>query len=124
MYEDTRGNLTGGVGHLLNASEALRFPLGASLTEDQIHDWLMVDTERAWNAAVVQSVEINCPLLAEALFAVCFQLGVAWHRVHVKTWALLMEGEWEEAAEEAADSLWFRQTPTRVRDFQDALRAL
>jgi hypothetical protein len=35
-----------------------------------------------------------------------------------------MEGKYEEAAKEAENSKWFRQTPVRVKDFQGALRDL
>jgi hypothetical protein len=35
-----------------------------------------------------------------------------------------MEGKYEEAAEEAGRSSWAKQTPVRVKDFQQALKAL
>ena len=34
----------------------------------------------------------------------------------------MLQGRYEEAADEAANSVWYRQTPVRVKDFQKALR--
>ena len=114
VYADSLGNLTGGVGHLLTPEETRYYPEGAAIPNAQIQGWLSEDSEEAWAAAVYQSIDIDCPMLVEGLFHVCFQLGPFWHKTHKKTWALLQAGEWEEAAVEAADSLWYKQTPVRV----------
>ena len=59
-----------------------------------------------------------------ALASVNFQLGIGWNKKHKETWKKLRRGDWEEAALEASDSKWFDQTPTRVEDFQRAIRGL
>ena len=59
-----------------------------------------------------------------ALADVNFQLGTGWTKKHKKTWDLILRGNYDGAAKEAADSVWYEQTPARVQAFQAALRAL
>ena len=123
VYEDSLGKLTVGVGHLMSADEAAQWPLGATVTNEQVEAWLEEDAQTAWKAACDQSEWLKVDL-KDALCYVNFQLGTHWYMQHKKTWAYLEAGEWENAAIEAADSRWFVQTPVRVQDFQEALRAL
>ena len=60
----------------------------------------------------------------DSLASVNYQLGTSWFKIHKKTWKFLQNREYDEAAVEAADSDWFKQTPTRVEDFQAAIRNL
>ena len=53
-----------------------------------------------------------------------FQHGTGWTGTYPKTWEKLCNHDWIEAAREAADSLWFAQSPVRVIDFQRALFAI
>ena len=120
-YLDSLGKLTGGVGHLMSETEADLWPEGSKLPAQMIDTWLEQDSQRAWLAAYNQAQGVDYPKLQEALFHVNFQLGPGWNLIHKKTWALLKAHEWLEAAAEAEDSLWYQQTPLRVRDFQYSL---
>ena len=42
----------------------------------------------------------------------------------MNTWADIVRGDYNQAAVEVADSDWYDQTPNRVVEFQNALRAL
>lgn len=121
VYLDSLGNATGGVGHLMDAHELKKYPVGSEIPEEQIREWLEHDTEKAWLAAYNQCNGIRMPELQEALFHVNFQLGAGWPLIHKKTWAHIRNHEWQKAAIEAADSRWNEQTPVRVIDFQIAL---
>ena len=120
VYEDSEGHATAGVGHLLTEHELDSYHIGDPVSDELIDEWLRADSEKAWLASYNQAKGIDCLDLREALFHVCFQLGAGWFRIHKKTWAYLKAGEYQNAALEAADSLWNEQTPTRVIDFQIA----
>ena len=59
-----------------------------------------------------------------ALAAVNFQLGTNWRQQFPGTWAEIARGNYATAADMLNGTLWQRQTPLRVQDFQNALRAL
>lgn len=122
-YRDSLGKLTGGVGHLLSPLESVVYPEGTYIASPIVESWLVGDIEVAQKAAEKQCESLSEPSkeLLEALVHVNFQLGTEWYKIHKKTWGLMLEGEYEKAAIEAADSLWYKQTPVRVEDFQKAL---
>lgn len=123
-YRDSLGKLTGGVGHLLSPKEALLYPEGTYIASPIVESWLRGDIALAEKAAQNQCEELIEPSedLLHALISVNFQLGTNWNRIHKKTWKLMTQGRYEEAAVEAANSVWYKQTPIRVKDFQKALR--
>lgn len=123
-YRDSLGKLTGGVGHLLTPLEASMYPEGSQISSMTVEAWLRGDVEVSRKAAENQSEELLEPSkeLIEALIHVNFQLGTSWYKIHKKTWKLITQGRYEEAAVEAANSVWYKQTPVRVKDFQQALR--
>jgi LysM repeat protein len=126
VYVDTRGYLTAGMGHKLTKSELARYDEGDTVPMDVLKTWARADTQKAYDAAVAQAREagVGNQSLVNALTAVNFQLGTSWYTEHKQTWAYIKAHKWEEAADEAADSKWFKQTPVRVKDFQAALRAM
>ena len=131
VYLDSLDNPTGGVGHLLTEEERLEYAVGDKLPDELINQWFEEDAGKAWLAAYNQSNGIRCPELQEALTHVCFQLGAAWPLKFPKTWKLLKDEKYHEAAMEVAmnsqgsyPSKWMEQTPVRVADFQVALLEL
>ena len=124
--KDKPGVLTAGIGHKLTPEELKSFSKGDAVTPEQVEAWYEQDSKKAIGAAVSQSQELGVDSVEfmSALASVNFQLGVNWKGEHTETWRLMKEGKFEEAAEEAADSEWNTQTPSRVRAFQDALRSL
>lgn len=124
VYLDSLGKPTVGVGHLVTKEDVLQ--VGDKISPEHIEELLRKDAAEAWDAAVAQAYQIGRmdTELIEALASVNFQLGTQWYKIHRKTWAYLLAHDWERAAKEVEDSLWFKQTPVRVRDFQEVLRAL
>ena len=122
-YIDSEGKLTGGIGHLLTEAEKRKYPKGTSIPQEQVNRWFEQDTKKFYNAAIEQAEEIGNTdeRLINALASVNFQLGENWYKEHKNTWKLLKEGKYSEAAKEAADSNWYKQTPVRVKDFQKTL---
>ena len=121
VYLDSLGLPTVGVGHRVTVEDDLS--LHETISEQEVASLLRDDSLKSWQAAVLQAEELNryeIPFI-EALASVNFQLGTRWYRIHKKTWRYMWEGKWLAATAEVEDSLWFRQTPVRVRDFQKAL---
>lgn len=123
VYKDSLGYPTVGTGHLLTPSQRQQYPVGSTVPNNVLRQWLKEDSTKAYNAAYQQIRQIKSdhqPLL-DALTAVNFQLGTAWNKTFKGTWSKLLANQWEAAALGCADSLWFKQTPVRVIDFQRVL---
>lgn len=125
-YLDSLGKLTGGVGHLMTEEEKKRYPAGTEIPKEVRDRWLKEDSAKAFEAAKQQAKELGVVdnKFVEALASVNFQLGTKWNTIHKKTWELMTQKKFDEAAKEAANSTWNKQTPVRVSDFQKALTEL
>ena len=124
MYPDSENNPTFGIGIKANKKEQGLYPLGTKVPKLYRDMRLAQESQRAYKNARLQTTQIGQgtnPEVVKALTAVNFQLGTSWHKIHTDTWDLLKQNKWREAAIEAEDSDWFKQTPIRVRDLQKAL---
>lgn len=123
-YIDSEGHPTIGIGHLVVPGDP--YGPGTCLTDPQMFQLFADDARGYRNAAMAQMrmLNVNSHEFLVVLTSVNFQLGVGWYREHTDTWQLMANRQFAEAAVEAADSRWARQTPTRVSDFQVALRNL
>ena len=117
-YKDSLGKWTGGYGHLLLPGEE-----NVVITQQVADDWFATDIKWAEEAALLQSKELPrvSKFLTDVLVSVNYQLGTGWTKKFPKTYALMKAGKYDQAALEVEDSLWAKQTPVRVRDFQRAL---
>lgn len=118
VYKDSLGKPTAGIGHLLKPGEE-KLPI----TEEQVQKWFEEDIKVSVDAANNQASNLpKCTQeLFNALVSVNFQLGTGWTKKFTKTWGLMLDGDFDKAAFEVENSLWAKQTPIRVRDFQRAL---
>lgn len=124
VYNDKLKNLTCGIGHLVMPGDKLK--LHDKVDDSQISAFFKKDSAKAMSAARSQASKagIKDSDFITYLASVNFQLGTGWNRIFKKTWALIMEGQYKAAAEEAQRSRWYTQTPERVKDFQKALLKL
>lgn len=124
VYLDTVGVPTVGYGHAIRVEDNLK--VGDSITKERAYAFLQQDAQRAFDAAKRQLAELGLDSddFLIALVSVNFQLGTKWMKKFPKTWQLLLDKRYDEAAKEVVNSLWAKQTPQRVIDFQFALRAL
>lgn len=112
---------TAGHGHVLTAKELKAHPVGSTVDKKTTDAWFKKDVAKAFAAAQRQAKEIGRPDMVSRLTSVNFQLGTDWTSEHPSTWEFMKQGDWTSAAAEAADSLWYGQTPDRVEDLQKAL---
>lgn len=126
VYLDSLGIPTVGFGHKLVGEEKIKYKVGDRVPDNILNEWLKKDSKTAWLGALKQSEDLGIEDLdfIDSLASVNYQLGTSWFKIHKKTWKFLQNKEYDEAAVEAADSDWFKQTPTRVEDFQAAIRNL
>ncbi len=124
VYSDTNRVLTVGIGHRVTAADKL--DIGDVISDAEVDALFAADTAEALNAArnQAQQAGITDPSFIPPLASVCFQLGCHWTTIFPHTWWLIRQGQFAEAAEVLGGSVWARQTPTRVADFQAALRRL
>ncbi len=124
VYKDSLGKLTTGIGHLVLASDHL--VLGQTISDAQVDMFWKADSAAAMAAARHQAEQagITDPKFLPYLASVCFQLGTGWINKFPNTWKMICKGEYETAAVALGGTLWAKQTPVRVADFQGALRRL
>ena len=124
VYKDSLGKLTVGIGHLVAPADNLRF--GEVISDQRVSALFQADGADALDAARDQASEaaVTESFFVVALASVCFQLGDEWRKKFPTTWKLIVDGKYAEAAHGLDGTLWQKQTPVRVKDFQDALRRL
>lgn len=124
VYRDSLGKLTVGIGHLVVANDNLKF--GDRISDDQVTSLFEKDSAPAMRAARAQALEasITDSAFIPYLASVNFQLGVRWTDTFPHTWNMIVDGKYADAAEALEGTLWAKQTPVRVKDFQNALRRL
>ena len=106
---------------MMSKAEQRKYPEGTEIPQSVRDAWFKRDSAKSFNAAKKQAKAIGREDMVPVLASVNFQLGTDWTNIHKKTWKAMRNGEWIEAAKEAADSRWNEQTPVRVKDLQVAL---
>jgi GH24 family phage-related lysozyme (muramidase) len=122
------GCLTIGVGHLVRSGETQYTPCGTCITDAQVDALLEEDASRFWQH-VTSHLQEACledeGCFAVALGSVLYQGGTNFLRgTFSRRWNQIVAGEYGAAASGLESSRWYQQSPTRVRDFQQALNAL
>jgi len=124
VYLDTLNKPTVGIGHLVLPQDNLK--VGDTITNERVDAFFAKDGAAALGAARSQATlaGISESSFIPYLASVNFQLGVRWTATFPATWKMIVDGEYENAAQALEGTVWSRQTPVRVKDFQDALRRL
>lgn len=124
VYKDTEGYPTIGYGHKLTEEEIKKGTYKEGLTKEQAEELLKKDVVKHDNEAKKLSEEkgIEWNLLTQmqkdALKDMVYQLGKGSASKFKNTLKAVKEGRYEDAATGAGKSLWAKQTPKRVKDFQ------
>lgn len=118
-YRDTEGYLTIGYGFLVDPNK----PPGMPRSIGEI--WLTHNVDQLYRA-----VRLSLPWfdsapepVQRALCNMAYQLGVSGLLGFKKTLLLIERGRYYEAADEALDSLWAKQTPNRARRVAGLIRS-
>jgi lysozyme len=124
VYRDSLGKPTVGIGHLVLPADNLQ--VGDQITDARVSAFFQADGAAALAAARTQAAQagITSSDFIPYLASVNFQLGTRWTSTFPNTWAMIVNGDYDAAADALNGTLWAKQTPVRVQDFQGALRAL
>jgi GH24 family phage-related lysozyme (muramidase) len=124
VYLDSLKKPTVGIGHLVTPADKLK--VGDEITDKQVSEFFRKDSAKAVSTARSQAAKagIKDSHFIVYLASVNFQLGTGWNRIFKTAWKLILECNYEEAAQSLEKTKWYRQTPIRVKDFQKALRSL
>lgn len=125
VYPDSLGKLTAGIGHLMLPEDGPHYDR-MPVSPEQVSAWFTKDGAAAMTKAVelAKQAGITSQEFLPYLASVCFQMGLRWTDKFPNTWKMIVNGQYERAAMAFNGTLWQAQTPTRVTDFQKALRAL
>lgn len=117
-YKDSLGKWTGGVGHLRKKGDPDTFGQQESTA------WLLNDISGARKAADKQFAKLpyQTQALYDALVSCNFQFGNDFDTDFPGSFGLLVKGDYAAAAKGFQNTLWARQTPTRVKDLVEAIR--
>lgn len=116
---------TAGCGHLVTSAEASTLTVGKELSKDEIEALLEKDASRYWSSAQADAKAANvcATCFISALGSANFQLG-SFKTKFPTAYGMIRAGNYEGAANALNGTPWMKQTPTRVRDLQAALRAI
>jgi lysozyme len=122
-YLDSRGLATGGCGHLMLSGDLVKYPVGAVIPDWQIGYWLQNDIIRS--TFIAKQIFPNYNTLDEvrqqALISLAFNLG---NRIggFIHFIAAVEDQDWQEAAKQIQQSLWFQQVGERGPITRDAIK--
>lgn len=119
VYDDTRGFQTIGFGFLVDRRK------NAGIPTEVAEFWLrwIVDRQIPALQAALPHWHTHPEPVQRALANMSYQLGLSGLLKFKKTLALIAEHRYIEAAHEALDSEWARQTPGRAKRQSDLIRS-
>ena len=115
LYKDTVGVTTIGWGHAIGRIGISRRIADLILEEDI--DRSVADLDLWWRGW--RDLD---PVRQEVLLAAVFQLGLNTWLDFKRTRRAIVEGRWDDAADNLLDSKWASQTPARVQRLAAMLR--
>ena len=118
-YQDTRGYWTIGYGFLIDEQ------LDGELPREVGEFWLQWLVKRMISAlrSDLPNFDGYPEPVQQALANMAYQMGVSGLLGFRRTLALIDEGQYERAANEALNSRWAEQTPNRARRVSELIRS-
>jgi lysozyme len=115
IYLDSLGLATGGIGHLLTKSEIPQYPVGSSLSTEQIEKWYQPDIQTAIRIAEKASGSAWGGLSSTrkmVMIDLSYNLGGKIYQFK-HFLAKLQSGDYTGASDELKNSVWFNQVGRR-----------
>ena len=120
-YIDTRGNLTGGIGHLMTKEEQEKYPKGTKIPKEVIDAWYKEDLNKAQvgaNNLVPEAPEEVKNIVTNMVF----NMGEAGVKKFEKMLEAIDKKEWNTAANEMKKSAWYSQVGRRSKRLIERMR--
>ena len=115
-YLDSRGYLTGGIGHLLRSNEIPMYPAGTQISDEQIESWYTSDSGAAIKIAQDMFIDVWDSLSGirkRALADLAYNLGKGKLSAFVNFIASIKAKNFTKAGQDLHDSLWYNQVGRR-----------
>tara|TARA_R100001510_G_scaffold47083_1_gene44239 strand:+ start:449 stop:898 length:450 start_codon:yes stop_codon:yes gene_type:complete len=126
-YLDHLGLKTVGIGHLCRESEPeYDLPLGTQISEDRCTELFEQDI----NTVVLDCKKVydDWDKLPEDVQEICanmmFNLGYPRYSKFRKKIQAVIDGNWNEAANQMVDSRWYNQVPNRAERLVERMRSI
>ena len=121
VYKDHLGNLTGGVGHLLNARDRETYQEGDYISSEQIRKWLIKDYHNA--REVSEEIVPNANDELKNIFtSLAFNLGETRLRKFKKTIKFINNNNCLDASKELLRSKAANQNKNRYKRISERIR--
>lgn len=116
-YKDSKGFPTGGIGHLLTKQEKEIYPEGKEIPDEVANAWFKEDMDEAVGGVdrMLEARRVDLPEAAyDVLVNMTFNMGRGGVEEFTKMWDALEVGDYETAAAEMRDSVWFDEVGNRA----------
>lgn len=116
VYRDTGGLPTGGIGHLLRSNEISSFPVGSTLSAEQIETWYSQDSASAIAIAQRQmgpAWNNLSEVQKRGVVDLAYNLGEGGLAKFTKFNAAMKAGDYTTAGQELKNSVWYTQVGRR-----------
>ncbi|PXL35871.1 lysozyme [Klebsiella variicola] len=117
-YKDNLGFPTIGYGHLVQKGES--FPNGMTSNEAELQ--LLIDIKKAKGELSSLNLGVLPQDIEDYLVIMLFQLGLGGVKKFKKLLVAAKNHDRNGMRRESVDSLWYRQTPNRVKDMNGQLK--
>ena len=127
IYNDSRGNLTMGIGHRITKEDPeYGKPEGTPISDERREELFKTDMDRALSEArrVVPNYEALPPKAKSIVTEMAFQMGGKGLAGFKKFGEALSRGDYETASEEMLRSYWAKQTPKRARRLASEMKRI
>lgn len=117
-YKDSLGKPTGGYGHLRLKGDPETFG------QAEADAWLEKDLGGARKAATKQlaKCKYQTQMLYDVLVSCNYQFGNDFDTDFPNSFGYIASGEFDKAIAGFLQTLWYKQTPTRVKDLVEAIK--
>lgn len=116
-YKDTKGFLTGGIGHLMTKEEKKTYPLGTAIPDKVVDEWFKTDIDAADAdlTSILEDKSVNVPdEVYSILLNMSFNLGKTNLLEFKDMWTAVEKGDWKTVSAEMKDSDWFSDVKNRA----------
>ena len=123
LYLCSENHLTGGIGHLITEWDVDYYgkPVGYPVPHEQVNDWFERDIQVAIGDCkdVFDDFDGQPEEIQRVLANMAFQLGKATLRKFKNMIAAVNNHDYQEMANQMADSRWYKQTTNRAQRLID-----
>lgn len=123
-YRDSKGNPTGGIGHLLTEEERELYPKGTAIPDEIVTQWFNTDMAEA-DSSLTRILEKKAVRVPDDVYSVllnmAYNLGEEGLLGFTDMWDAIEVGDWQRASAEMKDSKWAKDVGNRAVRLADRM---